>query len=144
MILIPALVFVGCSGNRDRGYATGSPTPNGEEAHGVRCSTAGELGPPSYLVRDIGKADIPALNGRQKRIAQSFLKKHSPKTLRFAFVSREFIVYDAVNGPCSMAVPYAVVNGDCSEMYAPIDRPFHTVGGGQCYNTANPITTTKP
>lgn len=57
---------------------------------------------------------------------------HSP-TLRVTWLyPHEFIVFDAVDGPCSDAAPgYPVLNEGChqNEFYEPGEDPYHTGAG---------------
>ena len=65
------------------------------------------------------------------------------RTLRFGFVNGEFIVFDSSPGLCNGGEPFAVLNGQCGEMYAITDRPDSTVGGGDigCGNAHRPWIT---
>jgi hypothetical protein len=95
------------------------------------------LGPPSFLVADLGKAGVPHPDPNDarltRRIAQSL---DHPSTLRFIYVDKEYLVYDAVDGPCTAAAAaYQVLNdpacnfaytpGDVEDGRAPVpERPF--------------------
>jgi hypothetical protein len=88
------------------------------------CNVYGTLGPPSYLVSDMGKPGAPVPDSSDVTTLHKMLRYVHSATLRYAFLGNEFIVYDAVNGPYSMEVPYAVLNErSCNAMYAPVDRP---------------------
>ena len=54
------------------------------------------LGPPTYLVADVGRRGVPQLGKRDLQMAKTIARYvHHPKTLRFTFLGSELIVYDA-------------------------------------------------
>jgi hypothetical protein len=71
-------------------------------------------------------------------------------TLRIAWLERppqqpEFIIYDAVAGPCYMQThAYPVLNGGCNEDYGPADEPYETEPAPDCFGTPYPWTTPSP
>ena len=77
-------------------------------AAGVACSVEGDVGPPSYSVRDIGKSDVPKVSAANVTMGRAIMRYVHPATLRFAYVPH-FIVFDARNGMCS-DTPYDVLN----------------------------------
>jgi hypothetical protein len=62
------------------------------------------------------------------------------KTLRIAWltptgqsVNRQFIVFDATDGPClNAALGYPVLNGSCNEFYEPGENPYDTEAAPDC------------
>jgi len=97
--------------------------------YGVSCRLYIDgLGPPSYLVRDIGKLGVPLLSAQQTALARKIQKYFDPKTLRFSFLQTEsgprFVVYDATGNPkfdpCSdNPAAYHVLNGADNEYLEP-------------------------
>jgi hypothetical protein len=88
----------------------------------VRCLVDDRMGPPSYLVRDMGKRGVPRVTPANARMVNAITKYVHSKTLRFAYIGREFIVFDAAQGPCAPYAPgYSVLNGAYNEMYSPTD-----------------------
>ncbi len=55
-------------------------------------------------------------------------------TLRFTYIFApyEFVVYDAIDGPCS-AEQYRVLNGGCGEFYRPGEDPSRTFASDICW-----------
>lgn len=106
---------------------------------GTSCVVDGASGPPSYLVRDIGKANVPKLTTAQLDMLRRIRVYVHPSTLRFAFVGGEFIVFDASQGPCKPNAPgYSVLNGGCNEMYSPTDNFDSTRAVPGCWNAPRP------
>ena len=75
------------------------------------------LPPKNYSIREIGKRHVPILTPAQEAIVHILLKRTGSKDLRFVFLSlkrsrtKRFIVFDAINGPCSASVGlYGVLN----------------------------------
>jgi hypothetical protein len=101
----------------------------------IECRTNDEsIGPPSYAA-GVGTAiEGPVLRNKADLASLRQIRRtlNSP-TLRYAYVSGEFIVYNAKDGPCGAGAPYDVINGRCSEGYAPLDRPNSTISAGQCF-----------
>jgi hypothetical protein len=106
----------GNASRMDRNY-TGPIAVDGATA----CSYLGRVGPPSYSVRDIGKHRIPKVPKRDLRMLHQLMRYVHPSTLRFAYLSSGFSVFDATNGPCS-ATPYQILNASsCNAIYVPFD-----------------------
>jgi hypothetical protein len=103
------------------------------------CVVDGVSSPPSYLVRDIGKPDVPKLTAAQLAMVRKIRVYVHPTTLRFANVAGEFIVFDASRGPCETSAPgYSVLNGACNEMYSPTDNFDGTRAVPGCWNAPRP------
>lgn len=82
---------------------------------------------------------MPKVSAANLNMLRKIMRYVHPSTLRFAYVSGEFIVYDASEGPCSQSHPYAVLNAKlCNEGYAPTDRPNDTIGLGDCFGPPRP------
>ncbi len=82
------------------------------------------LGPPTYLVADADRHGVPQLDKSDLQMVKTIARYvHHPKTLRFGYLGKELIVYDAVDGPCSAAAPgYQVLNvHSCNTGYMPGD-----------------------
>jgi hypothetical protein len=136
LTLVVSLLHLCACGSRS-GIASASPSPQitliatagprtiQQEVVGraTRCIVDGEAGPPSYLVRDIGKVGVPALRHSEAAMARSIAHYVKSRTLRFLiFPSGEFIVFDASDGPCETAAPgYDVLNEGCNAAYSPTD-----------------------
>lgn len=100
--------------------------------HGVRCLIADtrRLGPWTYPVDELGMPGTPPLSHAQlvtvRRIAG---KVHSP-TLRYGLIrdrnhlSPMLVVFDAVYGPCTRAIPgYGVLNDRCNIIFNAAEDP---------------------
>ena len=97
--------------------------------------------PQSYRLTDIGRPGFPALTPAEATLTKRVAHFVRSKTLRIAWlgIDEEFIVFDAVDGPCAGA--YNVLNGGCNEMYQPIENPYHTIaapGTGGCFPKRHP------
>jgi hypothetical protein len=108
--------------------------------HGIGCRSyqhPDKVGPPSYAARDIKAKDVPRLTGDQLAVIRKIEKYVAPTYLRFAFLSlpggRQFIVFNAVDGPCVDAAPgYWVMNATYpNSFYQPGQNPFavHSIPG---------------
>ncbi|HLI96191.1 MAG TPA: hypothetical protein VKT72_08900 [Candidatus Baltobacteraceae bacterium] len=65
-----------------------------------------------------------------------------PSTLRFAYVGRQFAVFDAQNGPC-FGGQYPVLSAQwCNEIYVPADAKDEIFAGpGGCFSHPRPWIT---
>jgi hypothetical protein len=108
---------------------------------GTQCVPYGKSapeGPRSFLVRDLGKPGVPALDSDQLKTIHQIQQYVHAKTLRFAFVGRasqDFIVFNAKLGPClDAAGGYVLLNGECGDFYEPGEDPWyrHALPGGTC------------
>lgn len=102
--------------------------------HGIGCKTfdvPDQVGPPSYLVSDIGKGGVPRISAKQIRLAREIQHYvHSP-TLRFAVLASPdtFVIFDAKNGPCA-ALGYPVLNfANGNLYYEPGEAPGYVYAG---------------
>ncbi|MBD5653847.1 MAG: hypothetical protein IAI50_01550 [Candidatus Eremiobacteraeota bacterium] len=87
---------------------------------GQACNVNGTIGPPSYLAQNIGRSGVPKLTASQRNMIRAISRYVRSKTLRFAFVGPDFLIYDAYDGPCNGS-PYAVLNLDCADYFSPTD-----------------------
>jgi hypothetical protein len=120
---------IGCLGNVPPGTAPSTKPP-----------------PQSYLVKDTDKPGFPALKPSEASMVRRIVRYVHSSTLRIAWVNdeREFIVFDANDGPCEVwAGGYSVLNGDCNEFYQPGENPYHTHAGTGCYPVKRPWMTAK-
>ena len=89
--------------------------------YGIGCRTVNapnEIGPASYSVYDVGKTGVPSLNKKQLHIVNAIRHYLHSRTLRFAFIYRRFIVFDATQGPCfEGAAGYWIMNDPSPNMY---------------------------
>jgi hypothetical protein len=117
-------------------------TPSFIEVHvgmGISCNVDGQVGPPSYSVRDIGKVGVPHLTKGQLTTLKSIRHFFDPPTLRFAFVAREYAIFNPKFGLCWRGVPgYRVLNGGCNAYYAVTDRFDGTVAVPDCWGPPRP------
>ena len=110
-----------------------------EHNHSIRCVVDRVIGPPSYRFRDIGKPDVIRLSKAQLALVRGIAHYVTSDTLRFAFIGKEFIVYDAVYGPCAGGAPgYWVLNGGCNEYFSPTDDFNTTHGVDSCWGPRRP------
>lgn len=109
-----------------------------------------ELPPQSYLAADIGKPGFPKLRQRELQTVRSIQHDGHWKSLRIAWLGyattpHNFIVFDATDGPCEVAAGgYAVLNGDCNELYQPGENPYSTHAGTGCYPESRPWISPTP
>jgi hypothetical protein len=99
--------------------------------------------PQSYSVAFVGKPGFPVLRQDELATLRRIRAYVRSKTLRIAWVGgpsrREFIVFDATDGPCEVwAAGYSVLNGGCNEFYQPGENPYWTHAGSGCYPTSRP------
>lgn len=89
-----------------------------------------------YPVQAIGKPGVPLLDASQLALVRRIEKYFKPKTLRFFFSSKEFIVFNLAGDPCG---EYRALNDSCNLGVIPVDR-LNGLGGfpGGCRNTARP------
>jgi hypothetical protein len=109
----------------------------------TRCIVNDDVGPPSFLVADIGKAGVARLKPRQAAMARSIAHDIHSRTLRFlVFKNGEFIVFDAETGPCEPDAPgYPVLNESCNAAYSPTDNFDHAGAYSSCYPSPRPWLT---
>lgn len=104
------------------------------------CQVNGLDFPPSYLVSDLGKPDVPKITKSQMREVGLILHYvHSP-TLRFQTVAGHFLVYDASLGPCMQYAPgYWVLNaGTCNVYFMPADERDGPSAVPDCFTPPRP------
>jgi hypothetical protein len=84
--------------------------------------------PEVFLARDIGKPGFPELSSAEIGQVERIRKHVRSATLSIAWAEAEFVVFDAVRGPCDPA-PYTVLNSvrPDSEVYEPGETPYHTI-----------------
>jgi len=151
--LVAAAVLTFCSAscgtistNQSKPAALETPSFNEVRAGmGISCKVDGQLGPPSYSVRDIGKFGVPPLTKPQLATLKSITHYYNPPTLRFAFVGREYVVFNPKFGLCWRGVPgYRVLNGGCNAYYAVTDRFDGTVAVPDCWGAPRPWVSADP
>jgi hypothetical protein len=104
---------------------------------GQACQVNGITGPPSYLANNIGH--VAMRNATDRRTLDKIQRFVHPTTLRFAYVGGEFIVFDAVAGPCEGGAPgYPLLNQGCSDYYAPTDFESPDAEGAKAGITGAP------
>ena len=110
---------------------------------GVQCTPYGEKrpqGPRNYSVFEIGKRGVPELTRDQRKMLASIRKFVRSRSLRFTFIESDFVVFDAVDGPCfdGGAPGYPVLNGACNEYYEPGEDPRKTAPAPGCIGPPRP------
>jgi len=97
-----------------------------------------EKGVWNYRVREAGKPGTPALTPQEFAQLRTVEKRHPSRYLRFAVLStpqrggvaREFVVFDATEGPCfDGALGYEVLNEGPNSFYQPGENPYETHAG---------------
>jgi hypothetical protein len=94
---------------------------------GVACrdyaQSASLTGDYSYLVSEIGRPGVPRPSRSEIETVNRIKKYVHSKHLRFEYLGRQFIVYDATHGPCDTGAPaYLVLNAPgCNLYYSPTD-----------------------
>lgn len=82
--------------------------------YGTACLTFRDRTHPSnvsYRAKDVGKTGVPRLTEAQITLLRRIQNYVHSETLRFAFVRREFLVFDATDGPCADFAPgYWIMN----------------------------------
>jgi hypothetical protein len=99
-----------------------------------------QLPPESYAVGDIGKPGFPVLTPAEAGMVARIGRYVRSNALRIAWVhgahegERQFIVFNAVDGPCKVSAPgYPVLNGFCNEVFQPGEIPYNTHATTGCY-----------
>jgi hypothetical protein len=89
-----------------------------------------------YPVQTIGKPGVPDLNAGQVALVGKIEKYFKPKTLRFFFSTRTFIIFNLTGDPCG---EYRALNESCNLSVDPVDR-LDGLGAfpGGCRNMARP------
>jgi len=136
-------LLASCSGMHDSSSHVGQSTPVSlykleKVGEGIACYVpdAKTYGVVMYPVQAIGKPGVPLLDASQLALVRRIEKYFKPKTLRFFFSSKEFIVFNLAGDPCG---EYRALNDSCNLGVIPVDR-LNGLGGfpGGCRNTARP------
>jgi hypothetical protein len=111
--------------------------------HGIRCTAWGQHPGPgqySYSFLELGAPDVPKLSLHEADEIKSIEKRTKSKTIRFTIlqlrerlgVLRQFIIFDAVDGPCAVGAPGYIVLNDSNgnTYYQPGENPYQVHGGG--------------
>jgi hypothetical protein len=122
---------------------TNAISSHGVHQSGIQCRPYGEnspQGPRNYSVAEIGRRGVPMLTSSQLKMLSSIRKFVKSTTLRFSFISGDFIVFDAIDGACfdGGAPGYPVLNGACNEYYQPGEDPRKTVPAPGCIGPPRP------
>ena len=92
----------------------------------------------NYLIQEANKPGTPALTPQEVVQLRTVEKRHPSRYLRFAVlntpqlggVAREFVVFDATDGPCFDGAPgYEVLNDRPNSYYEPGENPYATHAG---------------
>lgn len=131
------LMLVGCNAqSAAKSTATPLAAATGfgilHEGLGTACASGGLVGPVSYRVLDLGKADVPTLDRSSLRMLKRIEQYVPVFALRFSYLKSTLIIYNAARGPCYSGV-YSVLNAaGCNVIYSPSDatgRMFEGPGG---------------
>jgi hypothetical protein len=108
----------------------------------TRCVEFGNpkyLTPPSYLVSDLGRRGVPPVGTKGRAIVAKIRHYVHSSSLRFAYFSHSFIVFDAVGGPGTDDAPgYFVLNGKWNEYDEPGENPYMTIATPECLEPPRP------
>ena len=86
----------------------------------IVCHLNGQASVPSFAVAGIGGPGVPRLSVHDASLARAIMRYVDTPTLRFAIVGKQFVVFDAVAGPCSPQAPgYFDLAGGCNDYYTP-------------------------
>jgi hypothetical protein len=101
--------------------------------------------PESYAVNEISKPGFPGLTPSEATTVRRIRRYVQSPTLRIAWLpphgyrkKAEFVVFDAVDGPCSKTLAYGVLNGWCNEMYQPSFDAYSTWAAPDCLKATPP------
>jgi hypothetical protein len=89
----------------------------------------------NYLIEEANKPGTPALTQRELAQLRAVKKRHPSRFLRFAVLNvpqlggyfREFVIFDATDGPCYDGAPgYQDLNAGPNIYYEPGENPYAT------------------
>jgi hypothetical protein len=147
--LLAALLYIsilGCS-SKAAEHADSGPSRGAEllvptvlkVGLGTECELDGKISPASYNVQDLGASGVPAVSSKDRNMLAKIMKFVRTPTLRFTYLRGEFLVFDAVAGPCAAGAPgYFVLNGACNEYYTPPLDINSTHSSSDCFNPPRP------
>jgi hypothetical protein len=121
-------------------FAVSACTHSGEKnvGLGVSCLLLADktYGTPSYPVREIGRAGVPALSAGELWQVRAIQRYVDDAHLRFVESTDGLMVVNARDGPCE---EYRVLNQSCNAGYDPLDHDDASIAfPGPCVNTPRP------
>ncbi len=142
IVILAGVAAAQCSSVNGSEHSAGRSTAV-TQSYGTQCVPYGGTvpsGPKSYLVKDLGKPDVPRLSSVQLRTIRAIRRYVASPTLRFTFTDYQgFTIFDADKGPClDLAGGYPVLNGSCNEFYEPGEDPTTTSAAPGCLGTSPP------
>lgn len=104
---------------------------------GVACYRNGVMGPPSYLVAEIGKPGVPVPAKADARLLREHFAHLDPKTLRFLYLplaEPHFVVFLAsLQALCDPThPPFKDLTGSCNQYYQPLEYGDRTTAAPDC------------
>lgn len=104
---------------------------------GVACYRDGVVGPPSFLVADIGKRGVPPPAAADARLLRRRFANLAPRTLRFLYLplaNPHLVVFDAsLSALCNpVHPPFKDFTGSCNEYYSPVEGMDRTSASTGC------------
>ncbi len=97
--------------------------------------------PVTYSLSQLGTFGVPRLSEHDLRVARIVRQFSRSQRLRFVFIHHrtEFLIYDAVDGPCNNPNGgYSVLNEGCNVYYQPNQTPESTNPAPGCYGASRP------
>ena len=104
---------------------------------GVACYRDGTIGPPSYLVADVGKMNVPKLSAADVATLRKRFSDTAPTTLRFLslpLAEPHLVVFNAsLSELCNpISPPFKDLNGSCNQYYSPLEGMDRTTAAPGC------------
>ena len=104
---------------------------------GVACYRDGKIGPPSYLMADLGKSNVPRIPDAEMALLRKRFSNLAPRTLRFvrlALPEPRIVVFNAsLSELCDPTKPpFKDLLGPCNQYYSPLEGMDRTTAAPSC------------
>lgn len=104
---------------------------------GIACYRDGVIGPPSFLVADIGKPGVPTPPKADFQMLRREDERLAPQTLRFVYlplIKPHLVVFNApVSALCDPdRPPFKDFTGACNQYYSPLEGMDRTTAAMDC------------
>ncbi len=104
---------------------------------GIACYRDGRIGPPSFLLADLGKRGVPRISARDAAHLRTRFGGQPAETLRFIslpLITPHLVVFNAtVAALCDPDVPpFKDLNGSCNQYYSPLEDMDRTSAAPDC------------
>jgi hypothetical protein len=154
--VICALALAGCTTARETAATDASPPAGSSDVVtvyaganrlvqmktvglGEACVVDGTTGPVSYPITIDQRHRDATLTREQQKTVNDIARYLRSSTLRFVFIARDLVVFDAYDGPCEPSAPgYRVLNGSCNLRYSPTDNFTRLSSVPDCWGTPYP------